>query len=433
MPDSICRLTVAACTDDTHRTVDLALPSGVHIGQLLPQIVEIVHGDAAPSMRSCDWRLSRLGDHPIDDSMTLGDNGVRDGEVLMLTIADPPPAKWVDCDPCHAMITGTPAPAAAVPRILPAICAVLLGGCGAVALVSSVAGEATAGPIATGACVAVGAAVGATVVRRHRDDALICLSLSLIAVLYAGAVGFVAVPPGPVASGLLLAVSAAFAAAVLLLRVTGCGRGCLTAIATASALIAAVATAATMWRLEPTAGGAALAILSLTALGFAPRIAMVLTGIRPSTSYLDTPSCHSTLTGLVVGASTAAALGAATVAAGLKLRDVAFTVVVALVLVLRARTHADKSRRVGLAGAATLAATAGFAAVAVAIPAQAHVVSVLAATVGAAALSCLAKPTVGPILVRTAEIVEYLALAAVMPLACWVGGVYESVRGMNLI
>ena len=426
LPDSICRLTVAACTDDAHCAVDLALPCGIPIGQLLPQIVDIVHGDTAHTMSGREWRLSRLGDLPMNDSMTLGDNGVRDGEVLLLTVTDPPPAEWAACDPCRAMIAGVP-DGAVVPRLLPVICCVLLGGCGAVTLARSGAG------VAAGTFVAVAAAAGAAVVRRRGDDPLVCVSLSLIAVLYAGAVGFVAVPPGPVASALLLAASATFAAAILLLRVTGCGRTCLTAIATLSALIAAVTTAAAIWGLEPTAGGAALATLSLVTLGFAPRIAMVLNGIRPSTQSFDAPVCHRTLTGLVVGASIAAALGAAAVAAGSEIPDLTFTAVVALVLLLRARTHEDSHRRVALAATAALTATAGFSAAAVALPAQAPVVSVLAATVGGAALSCLVRPTVSPILVRTVEVVEYLALAAVLPLAFWVGGIYAFARGMNVI
>ena len=45
MPDSLCRLTVAACSDDAHCAVDLALPTDMDIGQLMPQIVDIVHRD----------------------------------------------------------------------------------------------------------------------------------------------------------------------------------------------------------------------------------------------------------------------------------------------------------------------------------------------------------------------------------------------------
>jgi hypothetical protein len=132
----------------------------------------------------------------------------------------------------------------------------------------------------------------------------------------------------------------------------------------------------------------------------------------------------------VVGASIASVLATTAVAAGMAPREVTFTAVIAVVLLLRARTHSDPPRRAGLTAAGVLTVAVGVAAVAVALPSQAYVVSVLAA---AAAVSCVVRVTVTPMVARTLDVVEYLALAAVVPLACWVGGIYEMVRGMTLI
>ena len=149
--------------------------------------------------------------------------------------------------------------------------------------------------------------------------------------------------------------------------------------------------------------------------------------------------CHHLLTGLVVGSSIAAALGAAAVAVaegrdpGSAVRGTAFIVIVALVLLLRVRTHVDATRRSGLAAAAVLSAIASFVSAVTAAPTHAHVVSALAAIIGAAALGCIVRPTVSPIVLRIVEIVEYVALAAVIPMACWVGGIYGWARGMNLV
>lgn len=432
MPDSLCRITVAACTGDTHRALDLALPADIQIGQFLPQIVEVVYHDTLGPPSGRDWRLSKLGDPPMDDSMTLSDNDVRDGDVLLLTITEPPVANWVECDPCRAMAAGGTADEAPALRILPAICSVLLAGFGVGALTWQAA-HVSIGQIVTGTCLAVGAAVGAAVVSRLRGDPLICVPLSLIAVLYAGAVGFLIVPPGPLAPGLVLASTATLSAAILLLRMTGRGRTCLTAIATLGALIAAISALGAVWRLGPTAGGAALVALSLAALGFAPRLAMLLSGTDPATPSIDVSGaalCHRTLTGLVVGSSTAAALGSVSVVigqirdAGSTLRATTFAAVVALVLLLRVRTHVDPARRVGLVAGAMLTATAGFAGIATSAPAHAYVVSALAATVGAATLGFLVTPSVSPLVLRSVEVVEYVALGAVVPMACWVGGIY---------
>ena len=34
--------------------------------------------------------------------------------------------------------------------------------------------------------------------------------------------------------------------------------------------------------------------------------------------------------------------------------------------------------------------------------------------------------------VMVAEVLEYLALTAVVPLACWAGGLYDLIRGLSL-
>jgi hypothetical protein len=39
---------------------------------------------------------------------------------------------------------------------------------------------------------------------------------------------------------------------------------------------------------------------------------------------------------------------------------------------------------------------------------------------------------VSPIGQRGIELLEYLALAAVLPLACWICGLYGAARGLNL-
>jgi type VII secretion integral membrane protein EccD len=267
---------------------------------------------------------------------------------------------------------------------------------------------------------------------------MICATLSLIAVLYAGATGFLTVRTGTAVAGLLLGSAAIFAAGILLLHVTNCGRTLLTAITTLAVLVSATAAVAVSWGLQLSAGGAILVGLSLAALGFTPRLAMAFTGITPDTAP-NVRRCHQTLTGLVAGSSAAAALGAIAVVvaevcdAGSALRGTSFIAIVALVLLLRVRTHVYATRRASLAGAGVLCLLAGFAAAAVAAPAHAHVASVLAVSMGAAALGGIVRPTVSPIALRTVEVIECVAIAAVIPMACWVGGIYGWARGMNLI
>jgi hypothetical protein len=55
----------------------------------------------------------------------------------------------------------------------------------------------------------------------------------------------------------------------------------------------------------------------------------------------------------------------------------------------------------------------------------------------AAAALCLGfitrTMTFSPIGRRSVDLLEYLALAVIVPLACWICGVYSTVRGMNLL
>jgi hypothetical protein len=292
--------------------------------------------------------------------------------------------------------------------------------------------SATTADVLVGSCLAVAAAMGAAVHWRLRADPRICVPLSLVAILYAGAVGFVSVPPGSAASGLLLASAAVLAASVLLSRITRCCTAYLTAVATLSALIVAVAAAAVTWRLELASGGAALVTLSLAMLGAAPRLSMILNRMPVDSAVPGVGSCHRMLTGLVMGSSAAAALGAASIAIGdaSALRGTALAAVVTLVLVLRMRAHVDPTRRVGLAAAAMLTTAAGFATAAASAPHHIPAISALATVSGAVTLTCLDQPTVSPMVVRAVEIIEYVALAAVVPLACWVAGVFGLVRGI---
>jgi hypothetical protein len=110
-----------------------------------------------------------------------------------------------------------------------------------------------------------------------------------------------------------------------------------------------------------------------------------------------------------------------------------FTAVIGLVLLLRARTYADTIRCTALASGGTACIVVCFALVFVAMPQQAHWVCLLAATAGIGALAGLFGITATPIVRRAVELTEYLALAAIVPLTCWIGGLYELVRGSGLI
>jgi hypothetical protein len=115
------------------------------------------------------------------------------------------------------------------------------------------------------------------------------------------------------------------------------------------------------------------------------------------------------------------------------LRAVVFTATVGLVMLLRARTHARTVRRIALVVAGLVGLSASFATAVVSVPGQTYWTSVAAMGAGFGALGWFfGCATVSPVVRRAVDAMEYLALASVVPLACWVSDLYGFVRGASL-
>jgi type VII secretion integral membrane protein EccD len=272
------------------------------------------------------------------------------------------------------------------------------------------------------------------------------VTLSVIGVVFAFVAGLLAVPGGPSTANSLLAAAMACASSALLLRIIRRGTVCLTALAATSALTATAAAGGVAWSLPVTATGVAMAGLSLAAVGVAPRMSIAATGLTPPLSAeqpLDDETtralaAHQILTGLVVGSAGATALGAAVVVGRCVHDNIAwpkgalFAAVVGLAMVLRARTHVDRRRREALAICGMAALAASGARVVVSAPGQANWICLVATALCVGALSGAFAPATNPLARRAVDVLEYLALAAVVPLACWIGGLYGAVRGVSL-
>ena len=446
MPDPLCRLSVA----HGPHTVDLALPRETPVGLLLPSIVDLVQRGTVAADEGRQWHLSRVGRQRLDEATSLHDNAIRDGELLLLTTTATPAPEWIQDDPWHAAID-TADPGRAPTRVTATAACLYAAVLGATALAwSGVVTQAT-GHVITGGVIAAAAAIGAVAIGRAHPDPILCVTLSIVAVVFAAVAGFLAVPGGPSTANSLLAAAVACSTSVLLLRVTRCGAICLTALATFTALTSAASACGVAWTLPVSTTGAALSVLSLGTLGVAARLSIAVAGLAPAMPSPEhraeddpaqaTPravTAHDSLTGLVIGSAGAAALGAVLVASGcvndgrLWPNAAVFAAVVGLVMVLRARTHIDKRRRTALVVGGMAASAAGVGLVVVSAPEQANWVCVLATVVGLSMLGGAFGVTVSPLARRAVEVLEYLALAAVVPLACWVGGLYGLVRGLSL-
>jgi type VII secretion integral membrane protein EccD len=419
---SVRRLTVQVERGPDCDTVDIALPAGTPVCALLPGIVSLFDLTPQPDPVVDDWRLDRLCGTPVDDSMTLADNGVADGELIILTSRDAPPLGPVQWDPCRTVAAAEPRAGYPV-AVGPAVC-VWAAMTASVALAWAGAHEWSHLVVAAAASCA--AAIMAMASRGRME-------LRVAAVGFASATGFLVVPGTPSTASVFLAAAAGFSMALLMLRSSTSTT--LVATATLSGLVAIATVAPVIGTVSASAVGATMLAASLGLLAIVPRTAILAARLRPDDHPDDCGTratlAHVILTGLVVGCACGAAIGAVVVALGClrpdppALAGVACTAVVGLALSLRSRGHPDEPRRIALVAGGLCCFTASFAIAVGASPAYAGWTSAAVIAVG---LVAVRGHEVGPGVARAVEILEYAALAAVVPLACWVGGVYVIAR-----
>jgi len=412
---SVSKVCVQADRDGDPVAVDVVLPSGTPVAELVPAIVGLVDAPAPPGGAARRWRLQRASGARLDDSLSLSANGVRDGELVILDFGAAPalgPVRHVACQ--H--VAGAPPVGPRSDAWLPAAVGVVAVTLAALALaITAGSGGATVNAVVSAIAAATVAVL--TVVTGYSTAS----SLGVVAL--ACATGFLVVPSGPAAPNVFLAAAAAMSVALLMLRLSGRTSPTLVAVAAFSLLTAAVTVAA----MPLTVTGAALSTSALALLGLAPRVSMVAAGLGPDRWHDDLAASaaagHAILSGLVAGAAAAAAAGAVVVAVADHPGAAPFTGLVALVLVLRCRTHADADRRISLAAGGLVALVAGVCALLNARPGSAVPVAAALVVVG---LLAIRRPSGGTSAARMLGYLEYAALVAVVPVACWVGGAYTA-------
>lgn len=384
----LCRVSLRADT----ATVDLALPAGVPIVELLPAVVDIL-AIGADGWRidrpAAPYRLARPGAGTLDSSKTLAQHAIRDGTVLLLTRAlDELPVPRFH-DPAEQVS----AAAQAMTRPW-----------------TSAAARCTAGVTATG---------------------------------LAAVAGFVAVPGGPGAPNVLLAAVAAATAAVLAMHLGETGPT-LTALCCVTVLAAAAALAGVLSAISLHGIGALAAAASIGLLHAATRLSIALAGLTQRAGLapagLDdrTVRAHHLLTGLVAGLSTAATLGALGAVAGVhtghspRFGGIAVAGVIGAALLLRARSHTDRTQIAALLIGGSTAIGGSLAAAAASVPHYALGLAAAAAAAAGAALYLGGRPVSPLATCRAVELLEYAVLTALAPLTCWICGCYGTVRGLSL-
>lgn len=424
----LCRLSIHAEYDDASRIVDVALPRTISLHALLPTVVDLAGLSHPHAGAPSQWHLGWVSGQPIDLALTLAENDVRDGDVLVLTLQTPPPLRHGDWDPC-ATVASTSDTRSESP-VAEMVCgwALLTG-----AVTLAWTGLSTERIVhlaiaAVAACMVMALAISAP----HRS------ALRIVAVTMCAVTGFLAVPSGPAAANVFLAAVAACSSAALLARWTDLWSPSLIAAGAFSIIVAMSCAVPMVVAASPAAIGVVVTLASLAVLAASARLAAALSGLAPSEHPADVSDRaargHAMLSGLVAGCACGAAVGSTLVLIAHlhdgadPLRRAAFTAVVGLALVLRVRVHASPPRRAALTSAGLICATV---ALVIAVDESAVLAPWCAALVIGAGLAAAGRPDLGSSIGRGLDIIDYVALTAIIPLGCWVGGLYAVARGWH--
>jgi type VII secretion integral membrane protein EccD len=444
-------------------SVDLSLPAGMPVAMLIPAILDILDDRDAERFgpAAARYQLSCPGIPALPGSMTLEQSGIRDGAVLVLSHCrtEPPAPRCDDMAEAvaAALDTDTRLWNRRATRLTGAVAASAFAALGGLLLIRNTWSANTTGDRGSTAWIAAitsfVALLGGAVAQRAYRDPIAGLAMSGLATAFAAVAGFLAVPGSWGVPNALLAAIAAASTSVLAMRVTGCGVVTLTAVSCFAIAVAVAASAGVVAAAAAHAIGSVSAVVSLALLGIAGRASIVLAGLSPQPSALDPEAqepdadCLATkairadnwLTSLRCALSAAAAIGAiVTVVTGRgsapRLGCIAFGAVTGALLLLRARSIDTTTTLVFVVGGiATIGTT--FAVTAVGMPERGPWIAATAAMLVAAALYLsFVAPAVpfSPVARRGVELLECLALVAMVPLTCWICGLYGAVRGLNL-
>ncbi|MCK8673776.1 type VII secretion integral membrane protein EccD [Rhodococcus sp. HM1] len=470
-PD-LCRITVLT----RHSQVDLALPLGVPVALLVPGIVDLVAAhrtdndfDSTPDQVEPDrWTLARLGRAPLSGALALEEHGIRDGELLVLenAAASAPPPLFDDVM-YHVAVAGRDRLrrwSAPVAQSVAAVVAVLAVVVGSAALLQTPAGTERATAGAATAIATLLLVVAAAVLHRVYRDRAVALLLSVCAIPAAFTTGLLLVPGDYDLPHLLLGAVLTGTVAVVVLRLAAVGTATFTAVATVAAVTAIASTVAVYVAVPVASVGAGLVLAGLLAGTLAPRIAIMLarlplppvpapgtsldpvvadpddTNPAPTFDELEAGAAlaRSYLTGLVYAVVVLTAAGAWCAAIpragdGIEWPGVALAAASGIALMFRGRTHAgaETAAPLVLGGGLVLLGLLTGAAITDAAPPIVLFSAASVLLVGALVFGVVApRRTFTPVQRRFAEITEYAVVATIVPLACWVLGLYSAVRGI---
>ncbi|MGB3440150.1 MAG: type VII secretion integral membrane protein EccD [Actinophytocola sp.] len=445
--------------------IDVALPAGVAVADLLPMLLEMAK-EATPDggARHGGWCLAKLGDAPLDPSRTLASLGVVDGELLQLRkrAENPPPPLYDDV--VDAIAESSPDSyrpwtkqtanrigyiAGALALIVAAITVLMTG--------PLFGGSHIGAAIAAGSAAIVCVALGAVIARGYQAETTGVLIAAAGGLPMAFVAGLYIVPGETGRASLLLACALVLivsSASIMLI-----GAGVTTFVAAGSAgLIGVLAFAIGTLIAHPAPGIAAgTAAFSLAALSVLPRVTIQLArlplpnvpgsaeDLKEDSGFPDYQSierraglAHEYMTGMIIGLGAAAAISAIITASKSDFWAIAMAISATLVLLLRARTYANGSQAIALLATGMLSAAGIMIGWLIGADTFDRLLWVFGMLVLIAAASLVLgvifpEQRFSPPLRRTVEIIEAICIAVMLPLALAVMNLYGALRHANIL
>ncbi|MGU3292767.1 type VII secretion integral membrane protein EccD [Williamsia sp. M5A3_1d] len=474
----LCRVSVLS----GRTQVDVALPAEVPIASLIPELAGLLlrnqfgEPERVPDDLSLHWTLGKVGQKVLDETRTLLESGVVDGDLLVLrseattelpTVYDdvidavagitrrefqswsPVAARWVGVIAFLTTVT-----AATVLAMIASWSEQRLD-IGAVAFVAFVV-FAVAGIASRGAA-------------DHRSVGA-ALTVAMCMTVFVGC--FATLPADDHSANVLLGAGISVLVAVMALRMTTGEPFTHLALITVSALVSLGALGQLLSAAPVQHTAAALGVAALLVALIAPRLTILLVRLPiptvpsagaslddidppnqqninagvaaigavalPETAALElrAKAANAHMSGLMLGAAAVAGVCAVIVAVptpDFDWKSALLGVLIAAAIVLRGRSHTDLVQAAGMigVGAATLLGVIG---------AQVFAgggwvvlgVGVSLLLAGAAFGFGVITPSMefSPVLRRIGEIIEYLIITATVPIAAWVVGLYSLARGL---
>jgi type VII secretion integral membrane protein EccD len=472
--------------------IDVGVPGGLSVSAVVNDVIGLANDqlrtgtDANIEFDNTEgkWTFAHLSGGAIDPNRSLAETGVYDGEILLVQEVGAPASSLL-VDDVEGMTAGADGRARwwaenawmaawfALGIVLAAVTAFLLPDLNAPA----VGGV----PIAAGAALGVGlaCAAGACVMPYRSGDPRKSAWLAGVALpLIFGGASYV-VPDVRGVSALAMAL--ALTALVVLVQqlVSGRGLSLYTTVIALAVLGAPAAVARLLFDPNPRAVGAVLAAVSVFVVYLAPRATIMLSRLPvPRVPTAGEPlddietqggttvegvnavgavgavgkqvipteegmtdrvrRARERLTGIVAAAGILMIVGtylALDVSDGFYWQGAAFAIAVATVSCLRGRSHHDLVQSAVLIGGGLVIALAVIVKTATFVEGWQVKAAVALVALTAVVVMCgLVAPRIefSPVMRRRVEILEYVAIALVLPLTCWIIGLFAFFRELRI-